>query len=488
MIPKSLFLIPLISITFFSCHNRQPSEKKPNILWIVADDLGTDLGCYGEDNVDTPNLDKLAHAGIRYTNFFTVTAVCSPSRSTLMTGMYPVSIDCQQHRTQYKKPLPDGIEPVTHFFRRAGYFTFNGDFRDPDLRGKQDYNFIGDTLFDGTSWSQCPEGMPFFGQIQISFPHRPFKRDPGHPVDPDKLSIPPYYPDHPVTRKDWAMYLEFIQLLDREAGKVLEHLDKDGLSENTIVFFFGDQGRPHVRAKQFMYDGGIRTPLIIKMPGGDFSGKVSGRLISNIDIPAASLTMAGIRVPDYMQGRDFLSPGSEERHFIFAMRDRRDETVDRIRAVRSKEYKYIRNFYPQRPYTQFNAYKKFNYPVLTLLEIMKKKGMLNEAQMPFMQDSRPAEELYDLRADPFEIHDLANDPDYADTLSVYRGILQEWIKRFDKGTYPEDTAEINYARNLMRNEYEKWMESIGLDEKSSDQELMRYWYNKLNVNPDSIIQ
>ena len=212
-------LIYLLIIGLMSCSinsDNEKADKRPNILWIVADDLSTNLGCYGDSLVYTPNLDKLAREGVRYVNFYTVAAVCSPSRSTLITGMYPVSIEAHQHRTRYKKPLPEGIEPITKYFREAGYFTCNGDFRNSEKPGKTDYNFVADSIFDGT---------------------------------------------------DWALYLETIQILDIEVGKVMKRLEEENLLDNTIIFFFGDQGSPHVRAKQFMYDGGINTPIIIRLPG-----------------------------------------------------------------------------------------------------------------------------------------------------------------------------------------------------------------------------
>jgi len=480
---RALFVILIFLQLLLSCKiEPETSLLRPNILWIVADDLGTDLGCYGEKYVNTPNLDRFAMEGTRYSNFFTVTAVCSPSRSALITGMYPVSIEAHQHRTQFKKPLPFPVRPVSHYFREAGYFTFNGDFTDPGKPGKQDYNFTADSIYDGTHWSQCPEDMPFFGQIQIFYPHRPFKRDTLNPVDPDFLEIPPCYPDHPITRKDWAMYLEFIQLLDREFGKVIGNLDQDGLLSNTIIFFFGDQGRPHVRAKQFLYDGGIHTPLIIRFPDQDMGGSVSDLLISNIDIPAASLHLAGIPIPNHFHGVNFLGEAAEQRAYIFAMRDRRDETMDRIRAVRSKDYKYIRNFYPELPYTQFNAYKRFRYPVLTLMEVLHREGKLTKSQAKFMAPSRPAEELYELTRDPFEINNLAFDRDYDNILYEFRRVLDDWLIKYDKGTYPEDSSEINYARDMMKNNYRTWMEGIGLDEHASDKEFLEYWYDYLEIN------
>jgi arylsulfatase A-like enzyme len=479
---KCLFLW-IIVITFvivnISCKNQDKRLSKPNILWIIADDLGTDLACYGTPLVKTPNLDKLALEGTRFTNLFTVCAVCSPSRSTLVTGMYPVTINCHQHRTHFKKPLPDGIKPVTEYFRDAGYFICNGSVRDLGVPGKQDYNFLADNIYDGTDWRQRKAGQPFFAQIQISGPHREFHRDPENPINADSIKLPPYYPDHPLARQDWALYLESIQIVDRQVGEILKRLDEDNLADSTIVFFFGDQGRPHVRAKQFLYDGGLRTPLIIRWPGQLNKGRVDDRLISSVDIPVASVVIAGIKPPDYINGLDFLSSTGPVRDAIFAMRDRRDETVDRIRCIRTLNYKYIRNFYPDRPYTQFNAYKKHQYPVLTLMQVLYKRGELTPVQARFMSPNRPAEELYDVINDPFEINNLADKEEYKEVLEEMRGRLDEWLIKYDKGEYPENPEEVAYWEAFMKEDFKERMADRGLPVDISDEDYLDYWIHYL---------
>ncbi|KPK82701.1 MAG: hypothetical protein AMS27_14265 [Bacteroides sp. SM23_62_1] len=463
-----------------SCKQQEKEPPKPNILWIIADDLGTDLACYGTPLVKTPNLDKLAAEGTRFTNLFTICAVCSPSRSALVTGMYPVSINCHQHRTHFKKPLPDGIKPVTVYFREAGYFVCNGSVTDLNRPGKQDYNFIADSnMYDGTEWTLRKPGQPFFAQVQIFGPHREFQRDHQNPVNADSIKLPPYYPDHSLARQDWALYLENIQLVDRQVGEILKRLDDDGLTDSTVIFFFGDQGRPHVRAKQFLYDGGIRTPLIIKWPGHIDRESVDTRLISNIDLPITSMVLAGIEPPDYIQGIDFLRTADPIRNAIYAMRDRRDETVDRIRCVRTENYKYIRNFYPDRPYSQFNAYKKHQYPVLTLMQVLYKRGELDTIQARFMASERPAEELYDVINDPFEINNLAGNENYADILEEMRGMLDEWLEEYDKGEYPENPEEIAYWEKTMKENFKERMASRGLSSDISDEEFLDYWNRHL---------
>jgi len=476
----------IIALTgMVSCNTKPGEEKnikiesKPNILWIVADDLGADLGCYGNTVISTPRLDKLASEGAIYKNFFTVSAVSSPSRSSMITGMYPVSIESHQHRTQFKKPLRTGIYPITKYFREAGYFCTNGNFRNTDKAGKTDYNFIAENIFDGTDWNQRNEGQPFFAQIQINFPHRPFLRDTIKPINEKNIKLPPYYPDHKIARKDWAMYLETIQILDREVGKILDRLKEEGLEDNTVVFFFGDQGRPHVRAKQFLYDSGINTPLIIRWNGKIKAGTISDDLIQNVDLGPTSMQIAGISLPNNIQGQDFMKPEGRKRDFIFSMRDRRDETDDRIRAIRSKDYKFIRNFHPERPYTQFNAYKKQAYPVLTLMQIMYRNGELNKQQEIFMANKRPEFELYDLENDPWELNNLAYKEEYKSLVLDMQINLDDHISKYDLALYPEFPEETSFADSLMKERFIKQMEKKGLKTTSSDEEILEYWERSL---------
>lgn len=479
-----LTLFITATVLFCSCSsaNRKRAETTPpNILWIVADDLGTDLACYGTPAVQTPNLDRFADEGVLYTNLFSVAAVCSPSRSSLVTGMYPVSINSHQHRSRTRDSLPEGIHPISAYFRERGYFVSNGSSGNPEVSGKTDYNFAHNPkqLYEGSDWRQRAPGQPFFAQIQIKYPHRPFNRDTIHPVDPDQVALPPNYPNTPLARKDWALYLETVQLVDQHVGNILQRLDEDELTENTIVFFFGDQGQPHVRAKQFLYDAGIHTPLIIQFPKKYNRKGRNQQMVSTVDITATTLALAEIPIPDDMQGVNFLADDVSPREYTFSMRDRCDETVDRIRAVRSQRFKYIRNFYPERPYTQFNAYKKANYPVLTLMEVMYQQGQLDESQRLFMTGNRPAEELYEVASDPHELHNLVSLPAYQDTLLHYRNIMDRWIDEADRGVYPESEAEISFAEELMKDNFKKEMEKKGLKTTVSDLEFLAYWEKAL---------
>lgn len=424
-------------------------SRRPNVLWLIAEDLGPEIGSYGERLARSPNLERFAAEGVRYTGCYTTAPVCSPSRSAFMTGMYQTTIGAHNHRSHrgdgYR--LPEGVHLVTHYFRQAGYFTANVLTAAPGVKGtgKTDWNFTPpEKPFDGTDWNQRAAGQPFFAQVNFSETHRSFKKADEHPVDPAKVALPPYYPDHAVAREDWALYLDAVGHLDRKIGAVLGRLDEEGLRDETIVFFFGDNGQAHVRGKQWLYEGGIHVPLIVRTPekyrpaGQGAPGTVCDWLISAIDIPATSMTLAGVALPEKFQGRPFLGPGAKGREFIVGARDRCDETVDRIRCVRTGRYKYIRNFYPERPYTQPNAYKERQYPVLPLMRELHAQGKLTAVQELFMAPRRPAEELYDLKADPHEIHNLAASPEHQKVLEDLRAKLDAWIRETgDQGETPE---------------------------------------------------
>ncbi len=457
--------------------------ERPNILWLIAEDFCPDLGCYGTPLVKTPNIDKLASEGARYTNAFTTAAVCSASRSGFMTGMYQTSIGAHQHRTPDKKPLPPNVKVITDYFRAAGYFTSNCGGGNWKRRGKTDFNFIARKPFDGTDWRQRKPGQPFYAQVNFSETHRNFKRDPENAVDPDKVELPPYYPDHPIARRDWANYLECAQVLDRKVGIVLKRLKDDGLADNTIVFFFGDHGRPHVRGKQFLYEGGMHIPLVVRCPRHIKPGTVVDDLVSAIDFGPTCMKLVGVEPPKAMQGQVFLGPRAKKRECVLAARDRCDETFDRIRCVRTKRFKYIRNFFPNLPYTQPNLYKRRQYPVLTLLEVLYAQGKLAAEQSRFMAPCRPPEELYDLVNDRYELHNLAEDPKYQTVLKELRATLNKWIEETgDRGEIPEDpriAAEEFLTRHAPNQK--RVMKSRGLPFNITPTEYLKYWRKELGL-------
>ncbi len=434
-------------------------EGRPNILWILSEDISPDLSCYGTPLVQTPNLDRLAGQGIRFTNAFTTAPVCSASRSAMITGMFQTTIGAHNHRSHrddgYMLPAP--VKMITEYFRKAGYYTANVKTAAPGVNGsgKTDFNFTFKNAFDGSDWNQRKTGQPFFAQLSISMTHRgahwkKVREMLDNPVDPDKVKLPPYYPDHPVAREDWATYLNSIQVMDGYIGKILKRLDDEGLADNTVVIFIGDHGRCHVRGKQWLYDGGIHIPLIVRWPAKLKAGQVCDDLVSAIDISATILKIAGAELPKHIEGKVFLQPGGDgqwkpvaNHEYIIAARDRCDETIDCIRCVRTKQYKYIRNFMPERPYTQPNAYKETSYPMLNLMKELHAQGKLTPVQELFMVPRKPDEELYDLRKDPYEINNLAASPENQQTLNQMRRILDKWIHDTgDKGQIPEEPSSI----------------------------------------------
>ncbi len=458
------------------------ADAPPNVVWIIADDLSPDLGCYGYEGVHTPNIDRLADEGALYTNAFVTAPVCSASRSAFITGVYQTTTGTHHHRTTKKKPLPAPVVPITDLFREAGYFVCNGN---SNLKGggKTDYNFTYQgKMYDGRSWSQRKPGQPFFAQVQIYEPHRDFiKTKDIHRAD--NVHIPAYYPDHPVTRADWANYLNSIEVLDRKVGAILDKLDREDLADNTVVVFFGDHGRPHYRDKQFIYDGGIHVPLIVRWPGKIEPGEVREEMVSILDLSAASLGVAGIDTPDWMDGQDMLADGFAGRDMVFAARDRMGGTIDRSRCVRTLQYKYIRHFRTDKSYTQISGYKELRYPGMALGWVLKERGEVDPEAELFWSDTRPAEELYDIVNDPDETRNLADDPAYTQTLTQLRAALDTWIDQSnDQGQFPEGTPEELQKTVDGSNEYyRKAMKKRGLSTDIDRNVYLKWWEKELGV-------
>lgn len=484
MIPRNVF--PLAFALAGLLVSGSAAGERPNIVWIVADDFGVELGCYGHPDAKTPNLDRLAGEGMLFRQAFATSPVCSSSRTAFITGMYQTSIGGFHHRTRKIAPLPDPVKPVTEYLREAGYWVSIGaSSLDPKKWGKTDYNFEYDTreMYDGSDWGGRAEGQPFFHQVQIFEPHRSFVKTEDKGED---LEIPPFYPDHPVIRADWAAYLATIEVLDEKVGKVLQRLEDEGLAENTVVIFFGDHGRPHLRGKQWLYDAGIRVPLLVRWPGEVPRRSSKGGQVSLIDLVPTTLGIAGLEVPGHLPGENLLQDddaiSSPERD-IFAARDRCGDAVDRVRCIRTERFKYIRNFLPDRSYSQQSGYKKLQYPALTLLAVMHEQGRLKGRQAEWFAESRPAEELYDLVADPHELNNLAGDMEHAGKKAELKARLDAWIAETgDQGTEPEGDEE--YMKGLMEEKwgyYEKVMKRRGLDPDLSNRAYLNWWKKELGV-------
>ncbi len=421
------------------------AQTKPNIVWILGDDLGPQLGCYGEKLVHTPNVDRLAAEGVRFTHCFTTAPVCSPARSAWNTGVYHTTTGTHNHRSHRKDgyPLPEGVRLISHRLQDAGYFTANVAELVPGMRlsAKTDFNFQGPKPFQGTHWRQRAPGQPFYAQINFTAPHKgpvwPAARKQTTLVDPARVELPPYYPDHPVVRDEVANYLDAVNYWDMQVGVAIQALKDDGLLENTVVFVFGDNGRCLLRGKQWLYDAGTHVPLIVRWPGHLKAGSVRRDPVISLDITATTLEIAGIAKPTPMHGQALFS-GSKPRQHIFTARDRCDMTVERIRAVRDRRYKLIRNFMPEKPYTQFNEYINNSYPTQKVIKELHTAGKLNPVQAQWMAPRKPDVELYDHQADPHEVANLAADPRHQSARTRLTKLLDQWIiETSDQGRTPE---------------------------------------------------
>ena len=424
------------------------ADDRPHVLWIIAEDASPHLGCYGETTIRTPQLDRLAGTSVRFTQAFVTNPVCSSSRSAMVTGIYSTTLGAHNHRSQrtsgkgggnqayyesFKLPIPS----IPALFRQAGYHVTNAGL---NKNGKTDYNFTSTDMYDAGDWKKRKPGQPFFAQIQLSG-GKARKAKITQSVSPQQVTLPPYYPDHPVLRADWTTYLNSWLKVDQEMGQIIKSLREQGVLDQTAIFFWTDHGVSHLRGKQYLYDEGIHVPLIMRLPEKRDAGTVRHDLVEHIDIAATSLALAGIKIPEFVQGRDLLAPDYQPRQHIVAARDRCDETVDTIRCVRTKRWKYIRNFLSPLPHAQPNQYKDGKTIVKTMRQLHR-DGKLNELQARVFKPSRPAEELYDLKNDPHETINLASEPGHQKQLETLRNVLYDWmIKTRDVGLIPEPILE-----------------------------------------------
>ncbi|NKB69069.1 MAG: sulfatase-like hydrolase/transferase [Candidatus Latescibacteria bacterium] len=424
-------------------------SERPNILWLSLEDTSPRFGCYGDEVARTPNIDRLADQGCRYPNAFSTAGVCAPSRAAIITGMYQSAIGAQHMRTAHtnehapEMPTPYEAVPPAYvkcfpeYLRRAGYCCTNNT--------KTDYQFAPpltawDQLSESAHWRNRPEGTPFFAVFNRTVTHEsgmwPEKR-PQVETDPDSVTLPPYLPDTPKARLALARHYDNLADNDRWVGQMLGQLEEDGLADNTIVFIWSDHGEGLPRAKRWPYDAGIRVPCIVRWPGQLEAGGVDERLVSMVDLGPTVLSLAGVDIPGHMQGQPFVGPAARERDYVFALRDRYDESYDMMRAVRDERYKYIRNFMPENPYLLWIPYRN-RHPILEEMWRLHLEDALEGPQQVMFQP-RPVEELYDTEADPFELDNLAADPQQAETLERLRGALATWRLEADTwGDVPED--------------------------------------------------
>ncbi|MEI7421073.1 MAG: sulfatase [Prolixibacteraceae bacterium] len=454
-----LMFLALLNVSAGKAAVKKMYGKRPNILWILIEDWGYDLSCYGAKGVKTPNIDKLAGEGVRFNHSFCTAPVCSPSRSAMMTGFQQIYIGSGQHRTEgpgfERKELPFGIKPIPHLLEEAGYFTCLMD-------KKTDCNFITSRpLFMGKDWSERKNNQPFYAQISFQGTHRVWKRDTIRPVDIQAVEVPPFYPDVPFIRRDIANGMEAVQNVDREIGKLLKRLDAEGLTENTLVFFIGDNGKCIARGKQFLYDQGMVVPIIARWPGYIPAGQVNENMVMTIDICATILDAAGVKPVHELHGKNLFGEEVAKRKYVFASRDKMDWTFDAMRAIRSREYKLIQNLMPERAYCQFNEYKEKNYPDLAMLNLMNLKGELTPDQAKLMAKSKPEIELYDLGKDPFELHNVADDKAYTTVKTELLKQLTAWRKSVNDPGVSEEFRKGGWPAVYPTRSKEEWAQIVG---------------------------
>lgn len=423
------------------------SRQQPNIIWITSEDNSPMFGCYGDEFATTPVFDALAQESILFDNAFATTPVCAPARNCLITGVYPVSMGTEHMRSRY--PIPEFIKPYPLYLREAGYYCTNNS--------KTDYNFLGD---DASYWDECSstahyknraEGQPFFAIFNLTVSHESSLHTtiPTEQLrhDPAIVTLPPYHPDTPEIRHDWAQYYDKIEDLDTQVGKILQELEDNGLSEETIVFYYSDHGGILPRSKRYLYDSGLHVPFMVRFPSKYHHlapkkpGTRSDQIVTFVDFPKSLLSLASIRPPDYMQGHVFLGRFKDKpRRYAQSFRSRMDERYDFSRSLRDKRYRYTRNFNPHRIYGQHLTYL-WLMPATRSWETEFQAGRCNEVQSRFWQ-SKPAEELYDSVNDPWEITNLAAEPQYANVLKRMRSVLRDWMLEMnDSGFLPESHLE-----------------------------------------------
>lgn len=419
----------------------QPSPDRPNILWIVSEDNNTSLiGCYGNPYAATPNIDEFAKQSILYKNAFSTAPVCAPSRNTLITGMYPPSLGTEHMRSTY--PVSAFVKFFPKYLREAGYYTTNNS--------KKDYNTIDqpdawDESSDSATYKKRKPGQPFFAVFNLFVSHESGLHQPLPALrhDPEKAPIPPYHPRTPEFKHDWAQYYDKVETMDGQFGKLLNELTEAGLAENTIVFYYADNGGVLGRSKRFMYESGLHVPLVVHLPqkyahlAKTKAGLQTDQLVTFLDFAPTILSLVNIQIPPYMQGQAFLGAQQKPEHpYAYGFRGRMDEAIDLSRSVRDKKYRYIRNYLPHKIYGQHLDYL-WKAPSMQSWEREYKAGRLTDVQSRFWQP-KPAEELYDVAADPDNIHNLATDPKYGKELVRLRKANDQWLRQSDDiGFIPE---------------------------------------------------
>lgn len=440
MKPYLFLIIYSVACLLFQAHKALAQQKgRPNIIWITCEDLSPFIHVYGEQAVKTPNIDQLAKEGIRFTHMYTTAGVCAPSRSSIITGMYPISIGTQHMRTKtvnvkfaskgipnYAAVVPAQVKAFPEYLRKIGYYTSNNE--------KQDYQFeVPVTVWDengpAATYRNRKQDQPFFSIYNFFITHESqlFNRKDSLSVNPATVRVPPYYKDTPTARHDIARQLSNVQIMDQQVGELIAKLKADGVYENSYIFFYSDHGGSTPWTKREVLERGTHIPFIVRLPEGRRAGTVDERLLSSVNLAPTVLSLAGVNLPNYLQGKPFLEQNEHyQQDYVFAARDRMDELYDRVRSVRDKHFRYVRNFMPEQSSYQDLKYRK-SIPMMQELLKLHEEGLLDENQDAWFKVPKAAEELYDVQNDPDELHNLVSNPAYVSKLVELRNAMDSWL-------------------------------------------------------------
>jgi arylsulfatase A-like enzyme len=451
---KQLSLFAGLLVFFVKICSGQNINEHPNILWITCEDISPYLGCYGFEQAKTPHLDKLAEQGIRFTHAYANAPVCAVARSTILSGMYATTLGTHQMRTRTQ--LPSTIPVYPKILREAGYYCTNNVKKDYNSN-LQDDNTIWDESSNTAHYRKRKPGQPFFAVFNNTVTHESQlsqnrihhyienNQIPVNPrVNPDDIVLPPYHPDLPEIRQDWARLHDLITLMDRQTGDLLYELKELGLADNTIVFFYSDHGGQLARSKRYIYNVGTQVPFILYLPekwqhlAEKKPGTTDDRLISFVDLAQTILSVTGCEIPQLMQGHTFL--GSEKKEapdYVHFYRDRMAERYDFSRAVTDGRYYFIRNFMPHRPRGRDSRYGFTVQANWRVWEEYFETGKCNNIQSQFFQP-KSSVELFDTESDPWHVSNIANKTNYQKILTQLSNELDRWmIETRDVGLIPE---------------------------------------------------
>lgn len=448
-----------LAASFADAQTAAPAAR-PNILWLTAEDICPNLGCYGDEYAVTPNLDRFATQAVRYTQAFGITGVCAPNRSCLITGVFPTRLG--SHGMRSTTTLPAAVKCFSEYLREAGYYCSNN--------AKTDYNFaVPKDAWDDCSrkghWRNRKPGQPFFAvfnhevchESQIRVPEAKYQQNtarltPAQRHDPAKAPVPPFHPDTPEVRRDWARYYDNITAMDYQVGDKLKELEDAGLAEDTIVFFFGDNGTGLPGMKKWIWEGGLHVPLMVRFPkkwqhlAPAAPGRTSDRLVSFVDFAPTVLSLCGVKLLPHLQGTAFLGEqAGKPREYVHAIRDRMAERFDIVRVVRDRRYQYHRNFMPHLSWSQFISYTE-EMPTMKVWRQLANDGKLTGPPARYFSPTKPVEELYDNESDPDQVKNLAADSKHRETLERLRAECVRWMKATaDLGLLPEHEMLVRAA-------------------------------------------